>query len=97
MRLRAAASAAPSRSSGGVDPAASGSSPSAGARRKEEAAAVRAALARLSDAEEREVVRLRFFESLSFREVAARLGLTYDQVRERFHVGMQRLEKEMRR
>ncbi len=97
VRLRGGGSGGRSGSTRAVDPAASGSTPSSAVRRDEETDQIRAALESLSDIEERDVVRLRFFESLPLREIAKRLNLTYDQVRDRFHKGMEHLGIEMRR
>ena len=40
-----------------------------------------------------EIVRLRFFEGLSLRQVAGRLQLSYDKVRERFRFSVRRLQQ----
>ncbi len=97
VRLRGAGSGGRSGSTRTADPAASDSTPSSVVRREEETAQIRAALESLSDLEEKSVVRLRFFESLPLREIAKRLELSYDQVRDRFHKGMEHLGNEMRR
>jgi RNA polymerase sigma factor (sigma-70 family) len=81
---------------GVVDPAAATKTPSARLRGEEEAARVRAALDALADSSEREIVRLRFFEGLSLRQIADRLKLSYDQVRDRFHKGMERIGRSLR-
>ncbi len=73
---------------GGVEPASKDPTPSEIFSAEEEALRVRKALSSICDSTVREVVFLRFFEGLNFREIAARLELTYDQVRERFHRGM---------
>ena len=79
-----------------ASPADSGPSPSTGAREREAAAAVQAALEGIADLQGREIVRLCFFEGLSFREIAEALGLTYDQVRHRYHAALKLLEGELR-
>lgn len=43
--------------------------------------------------EVRAIVRLRFYDGLTLREIAAREQLTYDQVRYRFEQGMEELER----
>jgi RNA polymerase sigma factor (sigma-70 family) len=80
---------------GGIDPAAVQSTPTARVRRSEEAERVLAALGKLADPVNREIVRLRFFDGLSLREITSRVGLTYDMVRERFSLCMRRLRKEL--
>jgi RNA polymerase sigma-70 factor, ECF subfamily len=97
VRLGGGGSEARWGSSAGRHPAALGSTPSAGVAREEEARGVRRALDGLPDPDVREVVRLRFFEGLSLAEIAPRLGLSYDQARDRFHRGMARLGAEIRR
>jgi RNA polymerase sigma factor (sigma-70 family) len=79
-----------------LDPCASGPTPSAGAQAEERARLVREALARLTDPLDRDLVRLRFFEGLSLRQVAARLGLSHETVRQRFHALLDRLGRELR-
>jgi RNA polymerase sigma factor (sigma-70 family) len=81
---------------GGVDPVAATKTPSARLRGEEEAERVRAALDALADSSEREIVRLRFFEGLSLRQICERLELSYDQVRDRFHKGMERIGRVLR-
>jgi DNA-directed RNA polymerase specialized sigma24 family protein len=41
-------------------------------------------------------LRLCFFEGLSLREIAGRLNLSYDKVRERHHCTLRRLEQELK-
>ncbi|MGH9361863.1 MAG: RNA polymerase sigma factor, partial [Thermoanaerobaculia bacterium] len=69
---------------GCLDAASSGPTPSARLRLSEEARVVRTALRKLPDRADREIVRLRFFEGLSLREISRRLGLGYDLVRSRY-------------
>ena len=80
---------------GGIDPAASGPTPSANLQADEQARLIRAALERIPDATDREMVRLCFFEGLSLRQIAERLNLTYDKVRERYHHSLRLLEREL--
>jgi RNA polymerase sigma factor (sigma-70 family) len=56
-----------------IDPPAGGQSPSAHAAGAEQVERLRAALDRLTDATDRAIVHLRFFEGLSLRQIAARL------------------------
>jgi RNA polymerase sigma factor (sigma-70 family) len=69
--------------------------PSVNLRRVEQHESVRAALERLPSEPGRVIVRLHFFEGVSLREVARRLSLSYDQVRERYRVSMRFLEREL--
>ncbi len=78
------------------DPVASESTPSGHARQKEEARRIQDALARIEDATIREVVRMRFFEQRSLREIATALEITYDQTRDRFHRGLAWLGRDLR-
>jgi RNA polymerase sigma factor (sigma-70 family) len=86
-----------SRSQGaGLDPAGSGATPSAAVRKDEEAWLVRLALEKAPDATGREVVRLSFFDGLSVRQAAERLGISYAQAREHYHGTLRRLERELK-
>jgi RNA polymerase sigma-70 factor (ECF subfamily) len=77
------------------EPAARDMSPSKAARDAEQSHAVREALGRLHDATDQEIIRLRFFEGHSLRQIAERLSLTYDQVRSRYNQGMRQLERDL--
>jgi RNA polymerase sigma factor (sigma-70 family) len=77
-----------------ADPPADDPTASALLRDAEQTELVRAALERAGDVPGL-VVRLHFFEGLTLREIASRLDLTYDQVRERFQMGLRRLEREL--
>jgi len=86
----------PAQSSGnGLEPPADILPPSAIARANEQARLIQEAMARCLGAEEREIVRLKFFDGLTLGQIAERLNLTYDQVRERHRAGMRRLEREL--
>ncbi|MBI3467782.1 MAG: sigma-70 family RNA polymerase sigma factor, partial [Planctomycetes bacterium] len=78
-----------------LEPAGAEPTPSANVRSEEQDQLVRAALDRIPDTTDRQIVQLRFFDGLSLRQIAERLKLGYDQVRERYHRGMQRLEREL--
>jgi len=80
----------------GFDPPAHASTPSANARTKERASTIRDALERLSDPKDREIILLRFFEGLSLAQIARRLQMSYDEVRERFHKSLRRLEPSLK-
>jgi RNA polymerase sigma factor (sigma-70 family) len=70
--------------------------PSAHARSHEASNLIAAALARLDDEASRQIAQLVFIEGLSLRQVAVRLGLTYDQVRHRYHKLLTQLEGELK-
>jgi RNA polymerase sigma-70 factor, ECF subfamily len=79
----------------GIDPAASGPSPSALARTAEFEARVRVALNAMPEPLDRQILELCFVHSLSLRQVAERLHLSYDKVRERYHAGLRFLQREL--
>lgn len=81
------------RHGGGLDPPAPDPTPSAQVRGIERAQQVRDALAGLSDQMAAGIVRMHFFEGLPLREIAERLGLTHNQVRDRYRASMRRLEE----
>lgn len=59
------------------------------------AESTQAALKCIANPAGREIVRFRFYEGLSLRQVAQRLGLGYDQVRQRYQIIIRRLEREL--
>jgi RNA polymerase sigma factor (sigma-70 family) len=87
----------PGSSGGGWwnEPAAGGPSPSGVFQIDEEARLVQAALEKISDTIDRDIVRLRFFEGVSLRQIAERLGMRYSAVRERYQVSLRVLEREL--
>lgn len=78
-----------------AEPAANQSTPSANVRAGEKAQMVLAAVDQLPDEKDRAIVRLRFFDGLSLRQIADRLQLSYDLVRERFRSSLRRLERRL--
>jgi RNA polymerase sigma factor (sigma-70 family) len=76
-------------------PAGDGPTPSACVMADEDVAQVQAAIAKLPSAEQRSVIQLRFFEGLSLRQAALRLGITYDTARERYERALALLEREL--
>ncbi len=78
-------------SAGQPEPPAPDPSPSHPVRQAEERARVAAALTRLEEPLDRDVVTRVFFQSKSLRQTAGELGLTYDQVRYRFDKALARL------
>lgn len=82
-------------SAAALDPSATGPTPSAMAQADEQARLVHEALARLADPLDRDIVRLRFFEGFSLRQVAERLGCNHETVRLRYHALLPRLQREL--
>ena len=58
--------------------------------------AVRSALERITDAADREVLRLRFFDGWSLRQIARHLRLNHEHVRQRYHALLEQLERELK-
>jgi RNA polymerase sigma-70 factor (ECF subfamily) len=79
-----------------LDPSASAPTPSANVRAAEQARLVQEALARLTDPLDRDIIRLRFFEGLSLRQVAHRLGCNHETVRQRYHALLGRLQQDLK-
>jgi RNA polymerase sigma-70 factor (ECF subfamily) len=78
-----------------LDPSAAGPTPSAGAQADEQSRLVHEALDRLTDPLGRDIVRLRFFEGLSLRQAAERLGLNHETARQRYHAALGRLQQDL--
>ena len=78
-----------------MEPAANEPSPSGNVASREQRQLIQAALDQVLDNDDRTIVRLRFFDGLSLREIAERLNVSYDRVRERYRVSMRRLEREL--
>lgn len=78
-----------------LDPSAGEPTPSANARAEERARLVQEAMARLTDPFDREIIRLRFFEGLSLRQIAHRLECNHETVRQRYHALLGRLQQEL--
>jgi RNA polymerase sigma-70 factor (ECF subfamily) len=78
-----------------LDPSASEPTPSAAAQAQEEARRVHEALARLTDPLDRDVIRMRFFEGASLRQIADRLGCHHEVLRQRYRALLHRLEQDL--
>lgn len=85
-----------SASQNGIEPAASGPTPSANMQAEEQMRRIRGALQQIADTTDREIVRLRFFEGWSLRQIARHLHTNQEQVRQRYHAVMEQLERELR-
>jgi RNA polymerase sigma factor (sigma-70 family) len=97
MRLGAPSADESADQAGRVEPADREPTPSTNVRSDEQARLVQAALERLADDTDRAILLLRFFEGLSLRQVAERLGLSYDKVRERYQSSLGQLERDLGR
>jgi RNA polymerase sigma factor (sigma-70 family) len=79
----------------GEAPAARDPSASANLRGEEQRALIRQALEELDDPVDVEILRLHFFESVSLTQIARRLDVTLDRVRQRFHRSLERLRPKL--
>jgi RNA polymerase sigma factor (sigma-70 family) len=79
-----------------VEPAATDTPPARRAEQVEQGRLIRQAVERLPDEEDRTIVRLRFFDGLSLRQIALRLGRNFEQLRQRFHAALRRLEHDLK-
>lgn len=70
--------------------------PSVHVRQRELVAETQAALTGLADPRDREVLRLYFYDGLSFRQIADELNITLDKVRTSYHRGLERLKDQKR-
>ena len=96
LSLGARRSESPTTSGGGNDPPANDPSPTTLARGEEGARWVRAALEEIPDETDAAIVRLRFYEELTLKEISKRLNLGYDQVRGRFDAMVVRLQRDLK-
>jgi RNA polymerase sigma-70 factor (ECF subfamily) len=78
-----------------LDPSAGEPTPSAQVRASEQTRLVQEALARLTDPIDRDIVRLRFSEGTSLRQIAQRLGCNHETVRQRYHAVLRQLQREL--
>lgn len=62
---------------------------------EEEARRIEAAINALSDPIDRDIIRSRFFAEVSLAQLAERIGIDYDEARQRFHRAMVELEKQL--
>lgn len=75
------------------DPPGSESTPGTKAQANEEAELIRRAIDAMPDALTREIVRMRFFDGLSLKEIATRTGMSCDTVSDRLHAGLRSLQR----
>ena len=96
LRLGPSSDGRGTTTSGGLDPAAPGPSPSAYARSDELESKIRAALEEEPDRTAATIVELRFFQEMRISEIAERLGMGYDKVRDCYRAAMQRLVRDLK-
>ena len=70
-------------------------SPSGHAEANEQAKHIREALDRLADYGTTQIVRLRFLEGLSLRQIAAKLSRNHEHIRQPFHAALRLLEHDL--
>ena len=92
LRLAAAGADQGNGQRAALDPPDPGPAPSVEVRRREQATEAGAALDRLEDPRDRDVLRLYFYDGMSFRDIAGELGITLDKVRTSYHRGLERLQ-----
>jgi RNA polymerase sigma factor (sigma-70 family) len=95
LRLDAGAADRTDTDAGRIDPAGSGPTPSANISAAERARLIQAAVERMPQETDRQIVRLCFFDGLSLRQIAEQLQLSYDKVRQRYHHSLKVLEREL--
>jgi RNA polymerase sigma factor (sigma-70 family) len=78
-----------------IDPVESAPTPGTQAQADEEAVLVRAAIERIPDGTDQQIVWLRFFEELSLQQIAQRLDLSYDKTRDRYQKSLKWLAQEL--
>jgi RNA polymerase sigma factor (sigma-70 family) len=81
---------------GSLNPPAGGSTPSSHVRQGEEGTLLHEALENIPEVMDRLIIRLRFYEGLSLRQIAEQLQVSPDKVRERFHFTLRRLERDLK-
>ena len=95
LRLDGLSGTASGDSAAGLDPSGAEPTPSANVQAEEQTRLVQEALARIADPLDRDIVRLRFFEGISLRRAAERLGCNHETVRQRYHALLRHLEGEL--
>lgn len=80
---------------GQMDPASPGPSPSGNIRMDERTQRIEEALRKLPRESDAEIVRMHFFGGMALPEVAQKLDMKYNYVRDRFRVSMQRLQVDL--
>jgi RNA polymerase sigma-70 factor (ECF subfamily) len=69
--------------------------PSANVQAEERARLVQEAVSRLTDVLDRDIVRLRFLEGMSLRQIAHQLGYNHETIRQRFQAILGRLQRDL--
>jgi RNA polymerase sigma factor (sigma-70 family) len=97
LRLNGVGTADSGDSAASLDPSAAEPTPSAVVSAEEQARLVREALCQLTDPLDRDIVRLRFFEGLSLRQIALKIGCNHETVRQRYHELLDELGRDLQR
>jgi RNA polymerase sigma factor (sigma-70 family) len=95
LRLDGLGMAVSGDSAASLDPSADEPTPSAAMLAEEQARLVREALDELTDPLDRDILRLRFFEGLSLRQIALKLGCNHETVRQRYHELLSELGRDL--
>ncbi len=96
VRLKSPSSGVTTTRSAGNEPPAKGASPSTNARTRELSDRLRELLRKLADRQAATIVEMRFFDEFTIAEIARKLDLGYDQVRDQYRGTMQRLTWEIK-
>jgi RNA polymerase sigma factor (sigma-70 family) len=95
LRLDGPSPADSGDSAAGLDPSAAEPTPSAAVLAEEQAQLVREALDRRADSLDRDIIQLRFYEGLSLRQIALKLGCNHETVRQRYHELLSELGRDL--
>ncbi|MCZ6692161.1 MAG: RNA polymerase sigma factor [Planctomycetota bacterium] len=80
----------------GMDPRAPDPSPSSSARANERAQGVRAALGRIPNETDAAILRMRWIEGMTLKEISERLHVHYEKVRDRYRLTMLGMERDLK-
>ena len=97
LRLAPRGGGETSTPAGKMEPPAVGPSPSSNVRMDERMLQIEEALKKLPRQSDAQIVRMHFFEGMALPEVAKKLDLKYNYVRDRFRVTMQRLQQDLKK
>lgn len=95
LRIGPRSGGAQTTAAGKMDPASPGPSPSGAVRMDERMERIEEALRKLPRKSDAEIVRMHFFGGMALPEVAEKLDMKYNYVRDRFRVSMQRLQNDL--
>jgi RNA polymerase sigma factor (sigma-70 family) len=95
LRLNGSSPTDSGDSAAGLDPSAAELAPSAAVLAEEQAQLVREALDRRADSLDRDIIQLRFYEGLSLRQIALKLGCNHETVRQRYQALLGWLQQDL--